>query len=373
MISVIPNYGKVQFGFGAIATLGPELTALGITRPLIATERRLAEIGVLAKLTAALGPGQTPAIHATMPTQPTVAAAEAVAAAYKADRCDGIVAVGGGIVIDACKAGAVLTGNPPPLQHYAGRPERITGPVAPIVAVPTTAGTGSEVTRGAGIHPRTGEREFSASGPMVLPKLAICDPELTLTLPPRITAGTGMDALGHCIEGFLSPAVNPIADAIALDGISRVVAHIERAVRDGGDREARWHMMMAAMEGGMAIAKGLGSAHALSMTFSDTELHHGALVTISLPLVLRFVEPTAGEKMERLAQAMGVAKGKDVADAVARLNERIGLPATVRGLGYVGNNIDELARYAAANHFNRTSPRPPSEADFRAIIGELLR
>ena len=300
--------------------------SLGIRRPLIATERRLSELGYLATAISALAPGQKPFVHDAMPAQPTVAAAEAVAAAYTAERCDGIVAIGGGVVIDACKAGAILAGNPGPLQQYSGHPERIIGPVAPIVAVPTTAGTGSEVTRGAGIHPAPGEREFGSGGPKVLPKVAICDPELTLTLPPRLTAGTGMDALGHCVEGFLSTADNPIADAIALDGIRRVVAHIERAVADGSDREARRHMMLAATQGGMAIAKGLGCAHALSMTFSDSPLHHGALVTISLPVVLRFVAPAVPDRMARLAEALGAKSAADAPDAVARLNERVGLP-----------------------------------------------
>jgi alcohol dehydrogenase class IV len=372
-ITLIPNYGRVRFGFGAIATLGEELAELGIRRPLIATEKRLGEIGILAKALAALRPDQKAAVHDTMPAQPTVTAAEAVASLYKAERCDGIVAIGGGVVIDACTAGAILTGNPSPLQQYSGHPEKITGPVAPIVAIPTTAGTGSEVTRGAGIHPAPGEREFSSGGPKVLPKTAICDPELTLSLPARITAGTGMDALGHCVEGFLSPAINPVADAIALDGIRRVVTYIERAVRNGGDREARWHLMLAATQGGKAIAKGLGAAHALSMTFSDSPLHHGALVTISLPAVLRFAAPAVPEKMPRLAEALGARSAADVPDAVARLNEKVGLPASVRELGYKSNDYDALAAFAAANFFNRGSPRAPDRAQYRGIIQELLQ
>ena len=372
-MALIPNFGRVQFGFGAIATLGDELAELGAKRPLIATERRMAELGFVDGAKRALRPGQEATVLDTMPPQPTVAAAEAVAAAYKAGRCDCIVAIGGGIVIDACKAGAILSGNPSPLQQYSGHPERITGPVAPIIAIPTTAGTGSEVTRGAGIHPAPGQREFSAGGPKLLPKAAICDPELTLSLPPRITAGTGMDALGHCIEGFISPAENPVAEAIALDGIRRVVTYIERAVADGNDREARWNMQMAATEGGMALSKGLGSAHALSITFSDSELHHGALVTIALPVVLRFVAGAVGDKLDRIAAAMRLGKGSDVPDAIARLNERVGLPSSVRALGYRKNDLDELAAFATPHFFNRTSPRAPNQAQYKEIIAELMR
>jgi alcohol dehydrogenase class IV len=368
--TVLPSFGRVRFGFGVLACLGDELAALGIARPMLATERRLAELGILDRVREQAPRGAV--LFDALPVQPTAAVAEALAAAYGAERCDGIVAVGGGVVIDMCKAAALLTGNKEPLRHYAGHPERITGPVAPIVAVPTTAGTGSEVSRGAGIHPAPGEREFGVRGDGLLPRVAICDPELTLSLPPRMTAGTGLDAIGHCIEGFLSPAVNPVVDAIALDGIRRAARYLERAVADGQDREARWHMMMAAVEGGMAISKGLGCAHALSMTFSHTDLHHGALVTISLPVVMRFLEPAVPEKLAQVADALGAAPGGSAADALAALNARVGLPATIRALGYRGNDHEALAAFAVGNYFNRGSPRAPTLDDYRRIIAELL-
>lgn len=371
-MTVIPHFGKVLLDFGAIGALGAELAELGLKRPLLVTEPALAALGFVEKAEAALTGGQELSVFTDMPSQPTAAAAEAIAKAFTDNDCDAVVPMGGGIVIDSCKAAAILTGNPPPLRQYSGQPEKITGPVPPIIAIPTTAGTGSEVSRGAGIHPEKGQREFSAGGPMVLPRVAICDPELTLSLPRHITAGTGMDALGHCIEGFLSTTVNPVADAIALDGIGRVFSYIERAVEDGGDREARWNMMLAATQGGMAISKGLGCAHALSMTFSDTELHHGALVTISMPVVLRFLEGHVGDKMDRLAEAMGLPQGANAATAVADLNERVGLPNSIRELGYQRNDLDELAAFAAPNHFNRTSPRKPNEAEYKEILAELL-
>jgi alcohol dehydrogenase class IV len=367
---VLPGFGRVRFGFGALACLGEELAALGIARPMLATERRLAQLGILDRVRAQAPRGTV--LFDALPAQPTVAGAEALAAAYMAERCDGIVAVGGGVVIDMAKAAALLTGNKGPLRQYSGHPERITGPVAPVVAVPTTAGTGSEVSRGAGIHPVPGEREFGVRGDALLPPVAICDPDLTLTLPPSMTAGTGLDAIGHCIEGFLSPAVNPVVDAIALDGIRRAARHLERAVADGRDREARWHMMLAAVEGGMAISKGLGCAHALSMTFSHTELHHGALVTISLPAVMRFVAPAVPEKLAQVADALGAAPGGSAADALAALNARVGLPPTIRALGYRGNDHETLAAFAIDNYFNRGSPRAPTLDDYRRIIAELL-
>jgi 4-hydroxybutyrate dehydrogenase len=368
---VIANFGKVQFGFGALASIGAELAELGLVRPILATERRIAELGLLDKVAEHIRTPRGMVKFDALPGQPTVAGVERLAADYVDNHCDCIIALGGGAVIDMCKAAAVLTGNPPPLQQYVD-PSKITRPVAPILAIPTTAGTGSEVTRAAGIHPAPGQREFGVRGPQLLPRVAICDPDLTLSLPPKLTAGTGMDALGHCIEGFLSPTVNPVVDAIALDGMRRVVAYIERAVADGGDKEARWHMLMAAVEGGMAISKGLGCAHALSMTFSDSEVHHGAAVSVSMPIVLRFLGSSVGDKLGRLAEAVGAKSGAQVADAVAALNDRIGLPRTVRELGYHKNDHEELAAYAAASHFNRTSPRSPSLAEYRHIIAELL-
>ena len=228
------------------------------------------------------------------------------------------------------------------------------------------------MTRGAGIHPNADSRAFGAGGDHVLPKVAICDPELTLTLPPALTAGTGMDALGHCIEGFLSPVVIPPVDAIALDGISRVVGNIERVVANGFDREARWQMSMAALEGGMAISKGLGSVHALANTFGDEGLHHGMLVTLSMPAVLRFLAPHVSDKYVTLARAMGLEEGADVAEAVERLNERVGLPANVRDLGYAKQDIDEMAEDAAKSFFNGTCPKLPTRDEYAELIRTAL-
>jgi alcohol dehydrogenase class IV len=368
--ALIQGFGRVRLGFGVLADLSAELAQHSIKRPIIATERRLVELGIAEKVRR-----HAPAdavLFDALPMQPTAAGAESLAAAYGESRCDGIVAVGGGVVIDMCKAAAVLTGNPTPLQRYAGHPERIAEPIAPIVAIPTTAGTGSEVSRGAGIHPAPGEREFGVRGEPLLPRAALCDPELTLSLPPMMTAGTGLDALGHCIEGLLSPAVNPVVDAIALDGIRRIATYIERAVTDGQDREARWHMMLAAVEGGMAISKGLGCAHALSMTFSDSPLHHGAIVTISLPVVMRFLAPAVQDKLSLVAEALGACEGQSAAGALAALNRRTGMPDTIRALGYRGNDHEALATFAAENYFNRGSPRVPSVDDYRAMIAALL-
>ncbi|MGI9571090.1 MAG: iron-containing alcohol dehydrogenase, partial [Desulfobulbia bacterium] len=297
---------------------------------------------------------------------------EQTAAAFKSNDCDGLVAIGGGSIIDNCKAASILTGNAGPLRQYAGHPEKITGPTAPIIAVPTTAGTGAEMSRGGGIHPSHGQREFGIGGPMCQPKIAICDPELTLTLPPHLTAGTGLDALGHCIEGYLSPTINPPVDAVALDGIHRVLSYVERAVNDGYDREARWNMMMAAVQGGMSIHKGLGLAHSLSITFSDSDLHHGAVVTLCLPPVIRYVANSVGDKMDCLAEVLDVEGPDQVADRISELSRKVGLPESVRALGYGGNDIEDMANHTLTCWFNRTSPRQPTLEECRDLVIESL-
>ncbi|MDP6175200.1 MAG: iron-containing alcohol dehydrogenase, partial [Rhodospirillales bacterium] len=292
--------------------------------------------------------------------------------------CYGIIALGGGSVIDSAKSVALLSAHPGPLGQYAGHPEMVSASSAPIIAIPTTAGTGSEVSRGGGIHPDATSRGFSIGGDSLQPKRVICDPELTLSLPPVLTAGTGMDALSHAIEGFISPLTNPPVDAIALDAVRRVKRNIERVVEDGSNRHARWQMMMAALEGGMAISKGLGPAHAISLICGDQGLHHGTLVTVAMPAVIRFAESTlsgqghGSDKMGRLAHAIGLRKGADVAGEIERLNNAVGMPSTIAEMGYKMGDLDEMAEAAQIHRFNDTAPRRPSQGDYKTLLGELL-
>ncbi len=213
-------------------------------------------------------------------------------AVYRAQACDGLIALGGGSAIDCAKGVAIAATHEGPLTHYAtieGGSARISERVAPIIAVPTTSGTGSEVARGAILIVDDG-RKLGFHSWHLVPRTAICDPELTLGLPPQLTAATGMDAIAHCMETFMAPAFNPPADGIALDGLTRGWAHIERATRDGSDREARLNMMSASMQGAMAFQKGLGCVHSLSHSLGgvDPRLHHGTLNAMFLPAVVTF-------------------------------------------------------------------------------------
>jgi len=375
-MTVLPGFPTVHFDFGAVGALAGELAARGVKRPLIITDTGLVACGAVDRIRAALPGNPDIAVYDGIPPNPTVAGIEGALETYRAQGCDGIVALGGGSVLDSGKALRVAATHPEPVVEYLKDPSKITANVAPYITIPTTAGTGAEITFGGGIHPAPGEHQLGIRSPHVKPDVAICDPELTLTLPPKLTAATGMDALGHCVEGFLSNNVNPPVEAIALDGIRRVVTYVERATADGGDREARWHMLMAALEGGMAIYMGLGPIHALGHMFADSPIHHGELITASAPAVMRFYQVHAadglGAKLDRLAEAMNVHAGTDVATGITGLNDRLGLSSSVRALGYPDKDLDEMADYAAKVHFNATAPRRPTRDEYRDIVADAL-
>ena len=241
------------------------------------------------------------------------------------------------------------------------------GPVAPVVAIPTTAGTGSEVGRAASLTLENGEKAACVSLNLV-PRVAICDPELTLSLPPAMTAASGMDALCHGIEAFVSNRVNPPAEAIALDCVARAGLWLGRAVARGDDREARWQMAMAALEGGLTFQKGLGAVHAASHPLGALGLHHGTLNGVLLPAVLRFNASHCGPNYERLKLALGLDGSADLAEWATALRDELGLPPGLGAMGVDEALLPEIAEAAARDHLNETNPRPAKAADFRAQL-----
>jgi 4-hydroxybutyrate dehydrogenase len=368
----------VSFGHGAVARLGALLSRRGLRHVLVCTDPGLARTDVLAQVLAGAAGQAEISIFDQTPGNPTEAAVEAAAAQYRRDGCDGLVAVGGGSPIDLAKAVSIAVSHSGPLAAYAaGAREGLRiGSTPPVIAVPTTAGTGSESSAGSVIILRDGSKAVFAAKPLI-PVAAICDPDLTLGLPPFLTAVTGMDAVTHCIEAYLSPVINPPADAIALDGVARAIARgwLFKAVQDGSDREARWHMMMAAQEGVMAFVKPLGAAHAMSHACSllpDLHLHHGLLNAITLPVVLRFNEPVCGDRLARLREAMGLADGADAASAIEDLNRALGLPARLSDLGVTGAMIPALVDHAIADFCHRTAARVPTAAQYASLFAELL-
>jgi 4-hydroxybutyrate dehydrogenase len=212
----------------------------------------------------------------------------------------------------------------------------------------------------------------------LVPKVAICDPELTMGLPPRLTAATGMDAIAHCMETFMSAAVNPPADGIALDGLERGWASIERATRDGTDREARFNLMSASIEGSLAFQKGLGCVHSLSHSLGgvDPRLHHGTLNAVFLPAVIRFNAAAESmrkdRRLERMAHAMGLAPGSDVAAAVKDMNARIGMPAGLAEMGVQREWFPRIIQGAMADHCHKTNPRIATEQDYEEMLAASM-
>lgn len=367
-MALIQYIGRIQIDFGARQLLGAELARLGVSRPLVVSDHGVVGAGVLdLALSGSAEAGAWPRF-VEVPSNPTEVAASNAARMFRDNDCDGFVAVGGGSVIDCAKGAALLLSHDLPLADLLARNggmDRI-GPITPIIAIPTISGTGTEIGRGAGITLADGEKGVFLSVNLI-PKVAICDPDLTKGAPRHLKAGSGIDALGHAIEAYLSPAFNPPADAIALDAISRLVRCLPAAVANADDRDARMELMTGTIEASMSMWKGLGIAHALSMPFDDLGLHHGTLVGVIMPEALRFVLPAVSdERRANLARALECGSD-EIPAAMARLNREIGLPA---GLGAMGVPLDSLGHagaVAAGTPFNHFAARSGTAADFEAM------
>ena len=324
------------FDFGALAQLPKVLKSLGVSRPFLVSDPGLKANGLVEKLLAALS--EPPAgVYTDTPSNPTEAAATDAAARYRACGADGIVALGGGSSMDLAKAVGLMVTHEGPWEKYGAtqRGARFVGAIPPLLAVPTTAGTGSEVSVGFVLILNNGRKETFVS-PHFIPKAAICDPELTLGLPPQLTAATGMDAMTHCIEAVLSVVVHPPAEAIGLDGAERAWKWLPIAVADGGNRDARWHMMMASYQGALAFVKGLGVVHSLSHALGrvqELKLHHGTLNAVILPHSLAMIAGHADEKFARIRHALRLEANADLAAEITALNKRIGLPGSLSAMG----------------------------------------
>ena len=378
-MALINYLTQINIDFGTLSLLKAECERVGIKKPLIVTDAGVRAAGVLDKALLALGT-MPYAIFDQTPSNPTEAAVRAAVDVLKAHGCDGLIGVGGGSSLDLAKGVCIAATHPGSLKTYAtieGGSPKITDAVLPLIAVPTTAGTGSEVARGAIIILDDG-RKVGFHSWHLMPKAALCDPELTLSLPPGLTAATGMDAIAHCMETFMAPSVNPPADGIGLDGLARGWTHIEQATRSGADRDARWNMMSASVQGALAFQKGLGCVHSLSHSLGgvNPRLHHGTLNAIFLPAVIRFNAPAESmqkdKRLQRMAHAMGLgscdAKGTELAEAIHAMNARLGLPRGLKALGVRADLYEKIIDGAMADHCHKTNPRLATREDYLEML-----
>jgi 4-hydroxybutyrate dehydrogenase len=371
-IFTFPN--RILFGEGSVASLPAELARLNVRHPLIVTDPGLVETGLVAQATVGL---DRPTLHTGVEPNPTEGDVLRGLSLYRDHGCDGLVGLGGGSPIDAAKAIRLLVTHPGRLSDYdltTGGADKITDQLPPMLAIPTTAGTGSECGRGALVQlPATGRKTIVLSQ-YLLPSVAICDPDLTRTMPATLTAGTGMDAFTHCIESYLSTNLHPICDGIALEGLRYVSQGLETSVRDGSDVKARRSMMMGALLGGISFHKGLGAVHSLSHALGGQgRAHHGTLNAILLPHVLRFNREAAESRMGDLSAHLGMGRNGDAAGHLIALAElvlaRLPLPKRLGEIeGLEPSRIPEYARLAMLDHCHKTNPRPCLQSDLEEIL-----
>ncbi len=369
---------RVLFGEGTAAKIGEEVRSVGGSRALVVTDEGVAAAGLVETVTDALdAAGVEHETFSGISSNPLETEVLSAVDAFRNASADIVVAIGGGSALDVGKLVRVGAHHPLPLAQYddaEGGGSKITGELPPMVALPTTAGTGSEVGRSGVLTLQSTNRKTVIFSPRLIPDVAILDPKLTVTMPPRTTAATGMDALTHCIEAYCALGDHPMADAIAVAGISLIVDHLETAVHDGGDIAARGAMLKAAAMGAVAFQKGLGACHALAHPLSaEHGLHHGLANALCLPAVLDFNRIAVPEKIAKVARLLG-ARGEDTetlafecSGAVRALRKKIGLPEGLEAAQVDEQNLPALAELAMEDVSHRLNPRPCTLEDMLSL------
>ncbi len=376
-MSLIAYVTKIHFAENVLEdALEAELELLGITRPLVVCDHVATRPDVLRRLLAALPSERDVTLFSLPDALPDEKCCAEAAELYEQNAADGLVAFGGIAAMNFAKALGMRTSHLGPLALYAGAggSQRIRGALPPCIAIPTAANACAEMTGVVTLVGAEGQSMTLAS-PSMMPRVVICDPALTMDLSAGQTASAGMDALTHCVETFLATAYNPPADGIARDGIRRAVSNIERAVDDPSNLTAQRELMAAALNGALASQKGLGGVHAMSHALAivgDEPSDHGKINGVLLPLVLDFNAPAVAARYDEIGQDFGLARGGDLAGAVMRLRERVGLPSGLLQLGFRANQMERTAALAADNYFNRTNPRHTAAADYRALLLSAL-
>ncbi|MGO4880875.1 MAG: iron-containing alcohol dehydrogenase [Bryobacteraceae bacterium] len=355
----------ILFGPGAVERLPEELRKRGMSRPLLVTDAGLARTPVFARV-ASLAPGAV--VFSSVDPNPTERNVLDGVEVYQQNRCNGIVGLGGGSPLDAAKAIRLKVTHELPLAEYddlLDGADRISANMPPYIAIATTAGTGSEVSRSTVVTIAATNRKTVVFSPHLIPTLAIADPELTLDLPPHLTAGTGMDAFTHNVEAYISKGYHPICDAIALAGARLVWENLPRVMAEPRDLEARTQMMMASVMGAIAFQKGLGAVHSLAHPLSsDCGMHHGTSNAVLLPAVLEYNRPAVAQRLHDLEAQFG---GGDIADLVRDLNRRVGIAPRLRDYGVTEAALPALSDKAIQDGCHQLNPRPCTREDLLAL------
>ena len=368
----------IRFGAGRISEIADACHVAGITKPLLVTDRGLANMDITTKtldLLEAAGLGR--AMFSDVDPNPNEKNAAAGVQAYKSGGYDGVIAFGGGSGLDLGKLVAFLAGQTRPLWDFEDIGDWWTradaDAIAPIIAVPTTAGTGSEVGRASVITNSETEQKKIIFHPKFLPSVVICDPELTVGMPNFITAGTGLDAFAHCVEAFCSPHYHPMSQGMALEGMRLVKEYLPRAYSDGTDLEARSHMMSAAAMGATAFQKGLGAIHALSHPIGAIyHTHHGTTNAVCMPAVLKFNKPAIKDTLAEAANYLGISDGFDgFCKFVDELNDSLAIPKSLAGLGIENPDIDRIVSGALIDPSTGGNPIKMTEKNTRKLIIEI--
>ncbi len=378
MVAIWSFPTRVVFGAGEVARLGDEVAAIGAARSLIVTDLGVEAAGLVRPVVAALeARGIVAAVYTGVDGNPVEANVEGGFAAFEAHRADSIVAVGGGSPMDVAKLVAVRSRTPLPFEELddsVGGGRHVPTGLPPVITVPTTAGTGSEVGRAGVVTLRSTNRKTVIFSPSMMPRLALLDPALTVSMPPRTTAATGFDALTHCIEAYFAKGDHPMADAIALAGVDLVSKNLGRAVTNPEDLSARGAMMKAAMMGAVAFQKGLGACHSLAHPLSsDAGLHHGLANALCLPAVADFNEPTIVERVLHVGILLGGEPELGACSAKLReLRQAVGLPPGLSAAGVPAALLEQLADKAIDDACHRDNPRPCTRDDLLALYRASL-
>lgn len=371
---------SVRFGAGRIAELPNACRELGMARPLVVTDRGLKDLPIVAQVLGVLREADLGAgLFADVQGNPIGENVDAGVAAFKAGGHDGVVAFGGGSALDVAKAVALMVGQTRPLWDFEDREDWWTridpNGMVPVVAVPTTSGTGSEVGRASVITDQATHQKKIIFHPKMLPGKVICDPALTTGLPPHITAATGMDAFSHCLEAYCAPGFHPMADGIATEGIRLVHRSLEAAVADGSDIAARSYMMAASAMGATAFQKGLGGMHALAHPIgAHLNAHHGLTNAVVMPYVLVANREAIAPRIADLARAIGLSNATfdGFLAWVLDLRKNVGIPHTAEGLGLTEANLETIAAEAPLDPSHGGNPIDLSAAQYAQILRNAL-